>query len=279
LDLINIIKKPVLNRGYGGYMEYIKEIQRDKLADILNNKLDFVLESYILNEHKICVKPVYKFKEAYICDINIPEFCLVYSEADDEEEIFVSVNYTCSHFENFCKEITKKYKNANIIFHGEKNNPESEDSGEFSESFYFDGKTKKHTDSNLCFKLLTLNDGNLKNSFEPDPDCYLNTLFNDFIESKIYHDCGIIGLYDEKNNFAGYLAYYEITENIRDISYLYIGDKYRGLGYGKNLLNFFVNKNIDENKISYYSYTADDVSIKLALSGGFMGCAKRYENI
>jgi len=238
-----------------------------ELAVILNNNFDYVLELYVLNENKICVKPVYKFIKAYAGDLDIHEFCLVYSEADDSEEIFISTN--SRKFEK----ILQEYKNYKIIFHGE------DIEGELFESFYYDKKIKKHINSELDFKLLTLDDKNLKNSFDEDEDSYLNIIFDDFIQNKIYRDCGIIGAYDKNNNFTGYLAYYEIVENIRDVSYIYIGEEYRSRGYGKDLLNFFANKNIDDNKISYYSYADGEVSESLAKSCGFMPCAKRYENM
>jgi len=158
-----------------------------------------------------------------------------------------------------------------MIFHGENGE------GELYKSFYFDKKTKKHIDSDLDFKLLNESDKNLCDLFDKDDDFYLNVIFDGFIENKIYHDCGIIGAFDKNNDFAGYLAYYEIVKNIRDISYIYIGEEYRGRGYGKKLLNFFVNKNINDDKISYYSYAENDISKSLVKSCGFLPCAKRYE--
>ena len=106
---------------------------------------------------------------------------------------------------------------------------------------------------------------------------YLNNLFKDFIENKIYRDCGIIGAFDENNHFAGYLAYYGLAENIMDVSYIYIKEEFRRSGYAKKLLSYFKNKNIQENKISYYSYAAGEASANLAESCGFIKCARRYE--
>ena len=110
-----------------------------------------------------------------------------------------------------------------------------------------------------------------------DEDDYFHVIFNDFIKDKIWRDCGIFYAFDERHNFAGYLAYYELAENIRDVSYIYVKQEYRNSGYAKTLLNYFKNKNIQENKISYYSYAADEASANLAKSCGFLACAGRYE--
>jgi len=241
----------------------MREISAEKLAEILYKNPDFVLESYVLTENKLCVKPVYKFIKAFVFNNN--KFCMIYCEADGPEEIFISYNS-----KKFNK-ILREYKNCKIIFHGQNGD------FELTESFYYDKKIKKYIDSDLNFRLLTQADKILCELFDKNGDCYLNKIFYDFIENKIYFDCGIIGAFDKNNNFIGYIAYYEIAENIRDVSYIYVGEKERGKKYGRDLLNFFVNKNIDENKISYYSYAADEISEKLAKSCGFFSCAKRFE--
>ena len=248
---------------------------------MLKHNLDFVLELGVLQEPRLCVKPVYKFIKAFAADENIPEFCLIYSEADDPDEIFVSVN--SRKFEK----ILREYKNREIVFHGENG------AGGLRESFYYNRQcretagpgiracarsqilTRRAIEAAPYVRLLTLEDKRLA-EFQ-DNDNYLNIIFDDFTVRKIYHDCGIIGAFDENNNFTGYLAYYEIAENIRDVSYIYISEEYRGRGFGKKLLNFFVNKNTEENKISYYSYATGEASEKLAKSCGFLSCAKRYE--
>ena len=218
-----------------------------------------------MQEPRLCIKPVYKFERAFICDEKNPEFCLIYSEADDPEEIFVSVN--ANNLNKF-DEILSEYKIYKLIYHGENGK------GELCESFYYDGKEIENI-KYLNFKLLTLEDKNLAESKSKDD--YLNVIFEDFIENKLWHDCGIIGVFDENNNFAGYLAYYEIAKNIRDVSYIYVKSQYRGLGYAKKLLKYFKNKNRAENKISYYSYADGEISAKLIKSCGFLPCAKRME--
>ena len=104
----------------------IKEVSSIQLAGLLSSNFDFVLELGVLQEQELCIKPVYKFERAFVADENIPEFCLIYSEADDPEEIFVSVN--SKKFEK----ILSEYKNYKMIYHGENGG------GEFYESFYFD---------------------------------------------------------------------------------------------------------------------------------------------
>ena len=256
-------------------MRNIKGVSAIELAGILNNNLDFVLEQYVLNEYKICIKPLYKFETAYIATINPNEFILIYCEADDPEETFISINSESPEFENFCKYIITDYPYKNFIFHGEKNKF-SEFPGEYKESFYFNEKIKKQTDLTLDFKLLTQGDNELTQSFNSDENSYFSALFGDFVQRKIYYDCGIIGAFNQ-NEFIGYCAYYEITKNIRDISYIYIDEKFRGIGCGKELLNFYINKNIEDNKISYYSYAENEISGQLVKSCGFSACAKRYE--
>jgi len=264
----------------------MKKVSAHELAGILNGKLDFVLALYVLTEDKLCVKPVYKFADAFVCDLNIddPEFCLIYCEADDPEEIFISYNSR-----KFNK-ILCEYNIRNTIFYGESGE------GEYRESYYYDGRqnTRRlqeefpipHWHSSLLKRgrmeriKPRPSFGKEGGSAEPgvfSDDDYFNILYHDFIKKKIYRDCGIIAAYDKHNNFAGYLAYYAIAENIRDVSYIYVGEKFRGLGYGKDLLNFFVNKNINENKISYYSYADGEISENLAKSCGFTPCAERYE--
>jgi len=240
----------------------MKKVSSTELSEILNGKFDFILELYILTEDKICIKPIYKFREAFVCDINIPEFCLIYSEADDPEEIHISLN--SKKFER----ILSEYKIRKIIFHGENGE------GELYGSFY---RCAGHAQNAKNCRLLTREDKNLCDSFGGNENDYFNIIFNDFIVNKIYRDCGIIAVHDEHSIFTGYLAYYGIAENIRDISYIYVGKKFRGRGYGKNLLNFFADKNTDENKISYYSYADGEISEKLARSCGFLPCAKRTE--
>lgn len=240
----------------------MKKISKKELAEILKGRLDFVLELYVLTEDKLCAKPVYKFSGAFVCDTDIPEFCLIYTEANDPDEIFASVSS-----EKF-KDVLNKYKLCACTFHcncGQE--------GEPCESFYHPGIIRKNPDN--C-RLLGRGDKNLCGVYD-NKDGYFSVIFHDFIEKKIYNDCGIIAAYDKYNAFTGYLAYYEIAENIRDVSYICVGEEYRGRGYGKTLLNFFINKNTKEKKVSYYSAAKNDISKNLALSLGFAPCAKRTE--
>ena len=97
----------------------MKKISSAELAAILTGNPDYVLELYVLTEEKLCVKPVYKFMDAFIGDTSIPEFCMVYCEADDPEEIYISLN--SNKFDN----IPQKYNPCKIIYHGELGDVES----------------------------------------------------------------------------------------------------------------------------------------------------------
>jgi len=256
----------------------MREVPAEELTELLKHNFDYVLELGILQEPKLCVKPVYKFERAFVEDETIPEFCLIYSETDDPDEIYISFN------SNKFNKILCGYKNYKMIFHGENGE------GEFCESYYYNyynGNEKNIVETKSIFapdtggygirpyRFLTPEDKNFI-KFKSKDD-YLNVIFEDFIENKIWADCGIIGVFDENDHFAGYLAYYGIAENIRDVSYIYIKEDYRNKGSAKKLLKYFKNKNIEENKISYYSYAENEISKHLAESCGFLPCAKRYE--
>jgi len=237
------------------------EITPEELINILKDNLDYILELSILQEPQLCKKPVHKFERAFIDDEN---FCLIYYEADDPEIIFAAYN------SNIFEKILREYNICKTIFYGENGN------GEFHESYYYKSELCSPTErQNMNIRLLNINDKNLADP--QNGDDYLNIIFEDFIKNKIWNDCGIIGIFDELNNFTGYLAYYELAENIRDVSYTYIKREFRKSGYAKKLLNYFKNKNIQENKISYYSYAVDEASANLAKSCGFTSCAQRYE--
>jgi len=232
----------------------MKNATPEELAAILCGNLDFVLELYVLTEHKLCKKPVYKFAGAFIGEASVPEFCLIYREADDPDEIFVSFN------SDIFEKTAQKYNPRKIICHGEEGD---------CESYYRAGGNKNYSSAGNI-RLLT-------RTGKITADDYFGVIFHDFMERQIYRDCGIIAAFDACDNFAGYLAYYEIAENIRDVSYIYVAEKHRGKGYGKALLEFFAGKNAAEEKTSYYSYADGEASAALARSCGFLPCAKRTE--
>ena len=245
-------------------MKKITEVTIEELAALLKGKFDYVLELSILQEPQFCIKPVHKFERAFIDSENSENFYLIYSEADDPETIFVSYNSDSCGADKMLQE----YNARRIIFYNKNGD---------CESYYYNpqANTDSSRDSNI--RILTPDDKNLTEPGNNGGVDYLNIIFEDFIEKKIWHDCGIAGAFDKFNNFMGYLAYYELAENICDISYIFVKQSFRGLGYAKELLNYFKNKNTRENKISYYSYAADKASANLAKSCGFVPCAKRYE--
>ena len=254
----------------------MKRISRRALAQILNGNPDFVLELYVLTEPKLCFKPVYKFIGASAGDEAFPEFCLIYCEADDPEEITASVN-----LKNPDKNININFlpgrEIRKIISHGGYNSPEN---GEFCVSYYHNGKNysplREFSSARPEIRPLAPADENLSGILTSE-DFYFDALFRDFIKQKIYRDCGIFAAFDSHGEFTGYLAYYGIAENIRDVSYIYVAEKHRGKHHGKALLEYFAAKNAAENKISYYSYADGAVSRNLAESCGFLPCARRLE--
>ena len=234
------------------------EITLEQLINIINNNLDYVLELGILQEPQLCRKPVHKFERAFV---HRESFCMIYSEADDPEIIYLSHNLN-----NNPAELIREHKISRIISHANKIS-----GGELFESYY------NSCDGSSYENIRLLDSSDINSAVPEDSSDYIKIIFDDFIINKIWHDCGITGIFDNQDNFAGYLAYYKITENIRDISYIYIKSSFRGLGYAKKLLEYFKHINFQDNKISYYSYAADKASANLAESCGFIPCAKRYE--
>ncbi|MCL2775655.1 MAG: GNAT family N-acetyltransferase [Oscillospiraceae bacterium] len=269
---------------------------KTEIFKILKNNMDFVLEFDTVCESS--KKPVYTFQNAFTGNIEVPEFCLVYAEIDDScdlNEIYVSVNSSGLDFDLKCREkiynLLIKHRSLNLILHNNDNiknlllknykDIEIEES-DFCESFYFSdceatGFPCPARNLNANIRSLTASDGNLDECFIDENNDYLPEIFDYMIRDPVYDDCGIIGEFDEDNNFIGYIAYYGIGEKIRDVSYIYVGEKYRGKNYGTDLLNFFEHKNIRENKISYYSYADGEISKHLIKSSGFSPCAGRYE--
>jgi len=242
----------------------MREITAWELINILKNNLNYILELSILQEPQLCVKPVHKFERAFADN---GHFCMIYSEADDPE--FMCASYNSSKFE----EILQDYNLSKIIFH---------DASGDCESFYHNGSSEEPLKNKgqhflLNIRHLTLRDKLIAYKYKKE-EPYLKIIFEDFIERKIWRDCGIIGTFSQDYDFLiGYLAYYELAENIRDVAYIYVKKDSRGLDYAKVLLKYFKNKNIRENKISYYSYAENEASAKLAKSCGFLSCSKRYE--
>jgi len=241
----------------------MEKVSAEKLAGMLEGRLDYVLELYVLTESRLCSRPMYEFVEAYLAVGDEPGFCLVYRGINDPEEVYISID--SDDPEGFGG-ILRKYRPCSITTHGDHGK------GERERSFYHVGRGKGQ---NGRFFLLVPGDKSLRNAFEGEADCYLDTLFCDFVEEKIYGDCGIIGICGGGGGLCGYLAYCQIAEGIRDVSYLYVGEKHRGKGFGKALLDYFVCKNADEGKISYYSFADGEASERLARSRGFLPCALR----
>ncbi|MCL1793904.1 MAG: GNAT family N-acetyltransferase [Oscillospiraceae bacterium] len=248
----------------------LKPVSASELAAILKNNLDFALEAYVLAENALCKRPVYEFMEAYSDSRENsgknPEFGMAYREAGNPEETYVSIN---SKNPDKFGDLVCRQRPCEIICHGDRG------TGEFRQSFYRVGGPKIQNGAGLKFAPMSKSERNRRKTFDGEPHCYLNALFRSFVQEKIYGDCAIIGAYGKEGGLSGYLAYYAIAENIRDVSYIYVGEKHRGKGCGKALLNFFADKNANEGKISYYSFADGEISENLAKSCGFAPCAFR----
>ena len=285
----------------------MKLINKDELLAILKgnrqSKLDFAIEiENTIGE----VNCVFKLKYAFVPesienkDNKNSEFLSVFVDSFDfPGETHISVNAVSDSFINECTDkIYQEIKNCGqqevkLILHGDNrlkylvkqkykdikfpDFSDFEDNGAIN-SFYFDSNKKSDIPDDFKIRMLDLYDEFFCSAFESDnEDDYLSAIFDYSIRNPKYDDCGIIGCFGIGEELLGYLAYYGLDETIRDISYIYIGEICRNSGHGKALLNFFRNKNIDEGKISYYSYPENEYSKKLAKSCSFLPCSYRYE--
>jgi len=275
----------------------MKHINRDELLAVLKNNqqnhLDFAIEIENTIGAKNCI---FTFKEAFEPDSNkkSSEFMAIFVDSFDYAgETHISANAVGDNFIDDCAD--KIYREINscgeqeikLTLHGSDevkcliaqkyNNIKFSDRGTLH-SFYCDSNKKIVMPENIKIRMLDEYDEFFCDAFKDDnEDDYLPVIFDYSITNPKYDDCGIIGCFGIGGELLGYLAYYGLDEKIRDISYIYISELCRNNGYGKALLNFFRNKNIDDEKISYYSYPENEYSKKLVKSCGFLPCSHRYE--
>lgn len=286
----------------------MKNISKSELAAILTQsrecRVKFALEIENVNESE-SESSIFTFKEAFSHDLckNPTEFMAVFADANSgseeyDAELNISVNALCPEFSDKCTEKIReiidsgKISEIKVTIHTDNaperiaiNNPFRLNlpTGELIHSFYYDADIYAEVPEELTMRMLGANDKNLCGIFEEDEeedaDDYFATVFGYTIDCPKYKDCGIIGAFDADGKIVGYLSYYGLDVAMRDVSYIYVGKNYRRRGYGRALLNFFKNKNIDERKISYYSYPENRYSERLAEECGFLPCAYRYEYI
>lgn len=288
----------------------MKRITKDELLAILKsnkqNHLNFAIEIENTIGTKNCI---FTFKDAFEPNTNsneksdnsdLSEFMSVFVDSLEFPcETHISVNAISDEFIEECAEkiyqeiSDRREQEVKLVLHGsdkikhliEKKHKEIKfldffdftDNGA-SNSYYFDSNIKADIPEDLKIRMLDEYDEFFCETFTSDTeDDYLSAIFDYSIRNPKYADCGIIGCFGIGEELLGYLAYYGLDETIRDISYIYISEICRNNGYGKALLNFFKNKNIDDNKISYFSYPENEYSEKLAKSCEFLPCSHRYE--
>ena len=280
----------------------MKDISRDELLKILKdnkqNMLDFAIEIENTIGAKNCI---FTLKAAFEPDEpdynNNFEFMSIFVDSlEYPGETHISINAISDDFigecaEKILREIADgEQQEIKLILHGDnidkiKRLIDSDiavtDDGTVN-SFYFDSginiNIKPDADENFKIRMLDEYDEYFCSAFESENgDDYLSAIFDYSIRNPKYDDCGIIGCFGIGEELLGYLAYYGLDETMRDISYVCVSEVCRNSGYGKALLNFFKNKNIDDGKISYYSYPENEYSEKLAKSCGFLPCSYRYE--
>lgn len=127
----------------------------------------------------------------------------------------------------------------------------------------------------FSIRALTPDDAGLTDSFDDDDD-YLAQLFPYSVAEPVYADCGVHGLF-LGGRFIGYIGYYGLCGDWRDISFVYTAKDCRGKGCGKLLLEYFTAQNCLESKRSYYSYTDGEASGRLVKSCSYRPCAQRHE--
>ena len=278
----------------------MKDISRDELLKILKdnkqNMLDFAIEIENTIGAKNCI---FTLKAAFVPDEpdnnNNFEFMSIFVDSlEYPGETHISINAGSDDFIRECAEkisweiADDKQQEIKLILHGDGRErvrrlivpDKAAIDGEAVNSFYFDSdiNININADENFKIRMLDEYDEYFCSAFESENgDDYLSAIFDYSIRNPKYDDCGIIGCFGIGEELLGYLAYYGLDEMMRDVSYICVSEVCRNSGYGKALLNFFKNKNIDDGKISYYSYPENEYSEKLAKSCGFLPCSYRYE--
>lgn len=111
----------------------------------------------------------------------------------------------------------------------------------------------------------TYNDCNEKIQYRPS--------FEKLVDVFLHKNNGRIIAYIKNNCILGYLSYINIFENVNDVDYIYVTDKYRNIGIGTMLGKYYAKISKNESKTAIWS-NATETSSKVAIKSGFEWCCK-----
>lgn len=111
----------------------------------------------------------------------------------------------------------------------------------------------------------TYNDCNEKIQYRPS--------FERLLDVFLCKENGRIIAYVENNCILGYLSYVNIFEDVNDVDYIYVANKYRNIGIGTLLGKYYAEISKKESRTAFWS-NANETSSKVAIKSGFEWCCR-----
>ena len=111
----------------------------------------------------------------------------------------------------------------------------------------------------------TYNDCNEKIQYRPS--------FERLLDVFLCKENGRIIAYVENNCILGYLSYVNIFEDVNDVDFIYVANKYRNIGIGTLLGKYYAEISKKESRTAFWS-NANETSSKVAIKSGFEWCCR-----
>lgn len=139
-----------------------------------------------------------------------------------------------------------------------------------------DSKIDSKLNSEYKIKVLKLEDKELIKDFNPKvPDFRpsFDILFTTFVEK----ESGKVAILLKDNNIVGYISYYELTEDIYNIDYIYIIEENRNQGLAPLLIREYAIDVLSKGKTPYYGPAINKYSTRASIKAGFTLLKEDYK--